>query len=156
MDTLIGQRLGQYEITGLLGKGGMATVYRARQLNIQREVAIKVIKPDLAETADFVQRFKREAETIATLSHLHIVKLFDYGQQDNSTYLVMELLTGGSLGDLIRKGSLTRSYTSHLLDQIASALDYAHRRRVVHRDLKPQNILLDEDGNAFLTDFSIA
>src|SRR4051812_7400145 len=134
----------------------MATVYRARQLNIQRDVALKVIKPDLAETSGFIQRFKREAETVATLSHPHILKLFDYGEQDGIVYLVMELLTGGSLGDLIRQGPLSMQEASRFLDHIAAALDYAHRRGVIHRDLKPQNVLLDEDRNAFLSDFGIA
>src|SRR5947207_3063912 len=106
MANLIGQRLGQYEIVSLLGKGGMATVYRARQLNIARDVAVKVIKPDLMEVSDFIKRFQREAETIATLSHPHILKLFDYGQSDDLVYLVMELLPAGSLADLLRKGPL--------------------------------------------------
>jgi serine/threonine protein kinase len=119
-------------------------------------VALKVIKPDLAETSGFIQRFKREAETVATLSHPHILKLFDYGEQDGIVYLVMELLTGGSLGDLIPQGPLSMQEASRFLDEIAAALDYAHRRGVIHRDLKPQNVLLDEDRNAFLSDFGIA
>jgi serine/threonine protein kinase len=106
MANLIGQKLGQYEITSLLGKGGMATVYRARQTSMDRDVAIKVIKPDLAETADFVTRFRREAKTIASLSHANILKVFDYGQHGDLVYLVMELLSGGSLAELIRKGPL--------------------------------------------------
>src|SRR5215471_12514457 len=104
MADLIGQRLGQYEIVGLLGKGGMATVYRARQLNIERDVAIKVIRSDLVDNPDFVRRFRREAETLASLNHRHILKLFDYGQHGDLAYLVMELLTGGSLADLIEQG----------------------------------------------------
>ena len=137
---LIGQRLGQYEIIGLLGRGGMATVYRAQQLNIKREVAVKVIKPGLANTPDFMQRFEREAQTIASLSHPHILKLFDYGKHADTIYLVMELLTGGSLDGVIRKnGALAFDVAAQMLDQIASALDYAHRRGIVHRDLKPQS-----------------
>src|SRR5512135_2625459 len=106
MANLIGQRLGQYEIVALLGKGGMAAVYRARQLTIKREVAVKVIKAELADGDQFIQRLEREAETIAALSHRHIVKLFDYGQQGETIYLVMELLTGGSLADRIKNGPL--------------------------------------------------
>ncbi len=155
MADLIGQRLGQYEIVALLGKGGMATVYRARQLNIERDVAIKVIRSDLVENPDFIRRFKREAETLASLNHRHILKLFDYGQQGDMAYLVMELLTGGSLADLIAQGKVAPQVASRLLDQIASALDYAHRRGLIHRDLKPHNVLLDEESNAVLTDFGI-
>ncbi len=155
MADLIGQHLGQYEIVALLGKGGMATVYRARQLNIEREVAIKVIRSDLVDNPDFIRRFKREAETLAALNHRHVLKLFDYGQQGDMAYLVMELLTGGSLADLIEQGRVAPPTASRLLEQIASALDYAHRRGLIHRDLKPHNVLLDEEGSAVLTDFGI-
>src|SRR5579859_1666756 len=113
MANLIGQRLGQYEITGVLGKGGMAIVYRARQSNIERDVAIKVIKPDMAETPDLIQRFEREAKTVASLAHPHILKLFDYGQHEDILYLVMELLSGGSLADLIHQRPLPAEQTLH-------------------------------------------
>ncbi len=157
MANLIGQRLGQYQITALLGRGGMATVYRARQTSIDRDVAVKVIKPDLIESEEFKVRFNREAKVIAALSHPHILKVFDYGQHGDVVYLVMELLSGGSLADLLRGGArLEPAEVARLLDQIASALDYAHRRGIVHRDLKPQNVLLDEERNALLTDFGIA
>src|SRR5258708_39666447 len=123
MSGLIGQQLGNYEIVSLLGRGGMATVYRARQLNIKREVAVKVIKPDLAESSDFTRRFEREAETIASLGHPHILKLFEYGQHGDIVFLVTELLRGGSLAELIRKGPLPLETVSLILDQISSALD---------------------------------
>ncbi|MFQ3535516.1 MAG: protein kinase [Aggregatilineales bacterium] len=157
MANLIGQTLGQYHVTVLLGKGGMAAVYRARQASVNRDVAIKVIKPDLVESEEFKVRFSREAQVIAALSHPHILKVFDYGQHGDVVYLVMELLNGGSLADLLRKGGrLPLTEVTRLLEQIGGALDYAHRRAIVHRDLKPQNVLLDEEGNAFLTDFGIA
>jgi serine/threonine-protein kinase len=156
MSNWIGQHIGQYEIKAILGEGGMAAVYRARQESIKRDVAIKIIKPNLVQMTDFVRRFEREAQTIASLSHAHIVKIFDFGQHENTVYLVMELLTGGSLTDEIYKGPLSITRVSRLLDQIGSALDHAHRRGVIHRDLKPQNVLLDSDGDAFLTDFGIA
>src|SRR5579859_6499172 len=156
MANLIGQRLGQYEILSLVGKGGMAMVYRARQASIERDVAIKVMKPDLADAEDFVRRFQREAKAIASLSHPFILKVFDYGQQGDLVYLVMELLRGGSLSDLIRQQSLSPDAASRILEQVASALDYAHERGIIHRDLKPHNVLLDEKGNAHLTDFGIA
>lgn len=157
MADLIGQRLGQYEIIASIGAGGMATVYRARQLNIRREVAIKVIKSDLAASADFIRRFEREAETIAGLSHPHILKLFEYGEQGGVLYLVMELLSGGSLSELItRERPLPLDKITRIIEQIASALDYAHQEGIIHRDLKPQNVLFDKAGNAFLSDFGIA
>jgi serine/threonine-protein kinase len=106
MADLIGQHLDKYEIIGLLGEGGMAAVYLARQTVIKRDVAIKVIKHGLVDKSGFVRRFEREAQTVAGLSHIHILKVFDYGQQGDLVYLVMELLTGGSLADLIRRGSL--------------------------------------------------
>src|SRR5260221_12668521 len=96
MADLTGQQLGQYEIVSLLGRGGMATVYRARQTSMDRDVAIKVIKPDLAEAADFVIRFQSEAKTIASLSHANILKVVDYGQHGDLVFLVMELLSGAA------------------------------------------------------------
>jgi len=157
MADLIGQRLGQYEIISLLGKGGMAKVYRARQVNVRRDVAIKVIESRLVETPEFVRRFEREAQTIANLNHPFILKLFDFGQHDDLLYLVMELQQGGSLNARIREqGPLSGEQTARYLDQISEALDYAHERGIIHRDLKPQNVLLDERGNAILTDFGIA
>src|SRR5258706_342612 len=105
---------------------------------------------------EFIRRFEREAETIATLDHPHILKLFDYGEQEDMLYLVMQLLRGGSLAERMSKQRLSVDEIIPIIDQIASALDYSHRKGVVHRDLKPQNVLFDEDGNAFLTDFGIA
>lgn len=158
MSDMVGRKLGQYQITGLIGKGGMAIVYRAHQESMGRDVALKVIKPDLAESAlgNFTLRFQREARLVASLSHSQILKVFDYGQEGGLIYLVMELLTGGSLADLIRQAPLSLSESSRLLNQLASALDHAHAKGIVHRDLKPQNILLDAGGNAVLTDFGIA
>jgi eukaryotic-like serine/threonine-protein kinase len=156
MADLIGTRIGNYEIIALLGKGGMAVVYRARQLNIRRDVAIKVIRTDLRESDDFAKRFEREAHTSAGLDHPHILKVFDYGQQNDMVYLVMELKAGGSLAELMKQGLLTEAQSLKYIDQVSSALDYAHRQGIVHRDLKPQNVLFDGDMNAILTDFGIA
>jgi serine/threonine-protein kinase len=157
MTGLVGKQLGQYHITDVLGSGGMATVYRARQLNVQRDVALKVIETRLAENPEFIERFEREARTIASLSHPYILKLFDFGSQDDLLYLVMELQEGGSLAKHLKThGKLGAEEVAGYLDQIAKALDHAHGRGIIHRDLKPQNVLLDQAGNAILTDFGIA
>lgn len=156
MANLIGKVLGNYEIIAELGAGGMATVYRARQSNVKRDVAVKVIESQLAQNPEFIKRFEREAQTIAALNHPHILKLFDFGKTDEILYLVMELQPGGSLADLMSKQTLPLERISAFLEQIGSALDYAHMRGLVHRDLKPHNVLLDEQGNAILTDFGIA
>lgn len=157
MDTLIGQRLGQYKIIAKIGAGGMATVYRARQASVDRDVALKVIRADLMEDENFLGRFQREARMIASLQHLHVLKVFDYGNEGSIAYLVMELLEGGSLNRLLRRsGALPLPLAIRMLDQISMALDYAHGRGIIHRDLKPDNVLLDQHQNAFLTDFGIA
>lgn len=156
MDALIGTKLGQYEILSRLGEGGMATVYRARQTTIQRDVAVKVIKTDFKDIEDFAKRFDREAQTSASLSHPHILKIFDYGRQGDLVYLVMELVARGSLDSVLRRGVLSTEDAIKYVAQVGSALDYAHSRGVIHRDLKPSNVLLDEQRNAILTDFGIA
>lgn len=168
---LIGQRMGQYEILSQLGEGGMAVVYRARQMSVHREVALKIISPSLAARGGFSRRFEKEAQIIASLSNPHIVKVFDYGvmhgfhwrltdaQIDPKTdlyYFVMEMLTGGSLSDRLEKGAIPLSQIARILEQMALALDYAHGRGTIHRDLKPPNVLFDDQGNAYLTDFGIA
>src|SRR4051812_17241811 len=128
MAELIGQLLGQYEIISLLGEGGMAAVYRAKQTSIKRDVAVKVIEAKLAGSNDFVRRFEREVQTIASLSHPHILKVFDYGQFGQRVYLVMELLGGGSLLSLIEKGPLPLDRVTAIMEQVGAALDYAHEQ----------------------------
>jgi serine/threonine-protein kinase len=154
---LVGQRLGKFEILAVLGKGGMATVYRARQTDLKREVAIKVMKASLAESEDFLVRFRREAELVARLEHPNIITIYDYGQEGETVYIAMRLLPGGSLSDRLRKhGALAPQETLRITKQIASALTLAHARGIIHRDLKPQNVLFDNADNAVLTDFGIA
>ncbi len=155
MANLNGRRLGQYELIEPIGEGGMATVYRARQTSVGRDVAVKIIHAGMANNPESVKRFEREAHTIASLSHPHILKLFDYGQNDDLLYLVMELMAGGSLSRLLHHGPASVELTTRLVNQVAQALDYAHRQGIVHRDLKPQNVLLDASQNAFLSDFGI-
>lgn len=153
--SLIGRRLGKYEIIELLGQGGMATVYKGYQPEIDRFVAVKVLPPHPGQDRQFIDRFRLEARTIAQLQHPHILPMHDYGSDANILYLVMAYVSGGSLKDRIERGPLPLQEAEHLLRQIASALDYAHRRGVIHRDIKPDNILLDDEGNALLADFGI-
>lgn len=159
LDNLSGQMLGQYELRELLGVGGMGAVYRAYQSSLKREVAVKVLPPSLAAQPGYAERFIREAETAAALEHPHIVPIVDYGTANGTSYIVMRLLTGGTLAERLaqrpdRLPSLGE--ISELLRQMASALDYAHSQGVIHRDLKLTNVMFDGQGNAYLVDFGIA
>jgi serine/threonine protein kinase len=146
-----------YEVLQELGRGGMATVYRARDRMLDREVAIKVLPFTLAFDESFVERFMREARTSARLEHPHIIPIHRVGQSGQVTYFVMKLLRGQSLSDrLLAHGPLGAEETRRVLTETASALGYAHRNGVVHRDIKPDNILLDEAGRSVVTDFGIA
>lgn len=151
-----GQMLGAYRIIGQVGQGGMATVYKAYQPSMDRNVAIKVLPGQLAESGEFVRRFQQEARTIARLEHPHILPVFDYGEDNGISYFVMRYLDAGTLKDKMEAGPLSLEEIDHLFTQLAEALGYAHDRGVVHRDLKPSNALVDSEGNVFLTDFGIA
>lgn len=155
-ENLVGKALGNYDIVEMLGKGGMATVYLGTQRSINRTVAVKVLPRSMMHDDTFMQRFRREAELIASLEHFHILPIFDYGELDGIPYIVMRYLDGGTLKDRIMEGPLPWDDIVRITGQIGSALDYAHKRSVVHRDIKPSNILLDADGNAYLADFGIA
>jgi serine/threonine protein kinase len=145
-----------YQITELLGQGGMATVYKGYREDIDRTVAVKVLPPHPGLDQQFIDRFKLEARTIARLQHPHILPLYDYGVEDDIIYLVMAYVSGGSLATLMDKGKIPLSEVERILREIAGALDYAHRQGVIHRDIKPDNVLLDNDGNVLLADFGIA
>ncbi len=151
----VGTTIGGYQILEEIGQGGMATVYRAHQLSMDRNVAIKVLPPQFLHTAS-LDRFKQEANIVSRLEHRAIVPVHDYGEYEGIPYIVMRCMEGGSVDDLLSKGPLTPEQTLRILDQIAPALDYAHREEVLHRDLKPSNILLDSNGDAYITDFGIA
>lgn len=146
-----------YELRQLIGRGGFGAVYRAYQPLLEREVAIKIILPEYANHPNFIRRFETEAQLIAQLEHIHIVPLYDYWREPDRAYLVMRWLRGGSLQESLAKGTLwSIGEIARLLDQIASALAAAHRHGIIHRDIKPPNILLDEENNAYLADFGIA
>ncbi len=152
-----GEQIGPYIVRERIGQGGMADVYRAYQPSVKREVALKII-PLLvgSEHEEFRRRFAQEAEMVAALEHPHILPVFDYGVTENLAYLAMRLLRGGTLRDLLIQGYIPLERAAQLFGQCARALGYAHRRGVIHRDLKPNNILLDNEGNAYLTDFGLA
>lgn len=159
MDTqdLSGKTLGQYQLEALLGAGGMGAVYRAHQINLNRAVAIKVLPSGLGANPDFALRFRREAQTVAALQHPHIIPIHDYGSEGNLTYIVMPLLTGGTLADRLKAGAhFSLPAVVDLLKKLASALDHAHYSGVIHRDLKPANIMFDAHNTPFLVDFGIA
>ncbi|MBL8164070.1 MAG: serine/threonine-protein kinase [Anaerolineae bacterium] len=162
-DTLNTTQFGQYSIREVIGSGGMGTVYLADQPGLRRKVAIKVLNTLTATDPTYGERFAREAQMAASLEHPHIVPIYDHGTtEDGISYVAMRLLTGGSLAqrlELLKKremGLPALSETSSLLRQMAGALDYAHSRGVIHRDIKPNNIMFDEQGNAYLVDFGIA
>jgi len=150
-----GAKLGPYEIVAPLGAGGMGEVYRAKDTRLDREVAIKVLPSHLSRSPEFKQRFEREAKAISQLTHPHICTLHDIGHHDGTDYLVMELLEGETLAQRVSKGALPIDQVLRHGIEIASALDAAHRKGVVHRDLKPGNIMLTKSG-AKLLDFGLA
>src|SRR2546425_1466216 len=147
----------KYEIGRPLGYGGMAAVLLAREIKLNRRVAIKVMSPSLMLSPGMIERFHREAVTVAALNHPNIVTIYTVEETDKVQYFVMKYVAGPSIEAVIRKdGPLPISVVKVWLTQVASALGYAHRRGVVHRDIKPANILLDDEGNAIVTDFGIA
>lgn len=153
---MIGTRLGIYEILDEIGKGGMATVFRAYQPTVGRYVAVKVIHRAIAADSTALERFQREARLIARLEHPHLLPVYDYDGAYDPPYIVMRYLEGGTLKEVLDNGQLPLGDINHIMRQIASALDYAHRQGVIHRDIKPSNIMIDPEGNAFLMDFGIA
>ena len=156
------ETLGEYQLSTFLGNGGSSQVYRAWQAKLSREVAIKLLLPDLTSDPRYLERFHREAKLVAGLQHLHIVSVFDYGIVDDIAFLVMPLLRGGTLVDRVLRRQVKSAPLIDLneiagfLVEISDALDYAHSRGVVHCDIKPANILFDERGAAYLADFGIA
>src|SRR6266852_4805672 len=148
-------RLGPYEIISPIGAGGMGEVYRAKDTRLDRIVAVKVLPEHLSSNPQLRERFEREARAISSLSHPHICALYDVGQQNGIDYLVMEYLEGETLAGRLKKGPLPTDQVLQYAVQITDALDTAHKHAVVHRDLKPGNIMLTKTG-AKLLDFGLA
>jgi serine/threonine protein kinase len=156
MEELTGKQLGPYQVVAPLGEGGMAAVYKAYQPGMERYVALKILPRHFANDPQFAARFDQEAKVLAKLQHPHILPVFDYGQAEGYTYLVMPFLQSGDLTDLLTNRSLPLAQIRRFISQIGDALDYAHSHGLIHRDVKPSNVLLDERGNCLLTDFGIA
>jgi ligand-binding sensor domain-containing protein/predicted Ser/Thr protein kinase len=151
-----GQMLGSYQITNQIGKGGMATVYKAYQASMDRYVALKVVAGQLTDDPNFMQRFRQEARLIARLEHPHILPVYDFGEADDIPYMVMRFLDAGTLTERLDAGQLALPDIDRIFSQLADALEYAHENGVIHRDIKPSNAMLDKRGDVFLTDFGIA
>ncbi|MEW5961000.1 MAG: serine/threonine-protein kinase, partial [Chloroflexota bacterium] len=158
---LLGQQLDEYRLEALEGQGGMARVYRGVDVRLNRRVAIKVIDTPFRTDSDYVMRFQREAQAIAQLEHPHIVRLYRYGEALGVLYIAMQHIEGKNLHSLIAKHRQERAFipaeeVSRIIRQVGQALDYAHSQGVIHRDVKPSNIMLNKEGTVFLTDFGLA
>ena len=152
---LLGSR---YEIIEKVGNGGMATVYRATDKVLKRDVAVKILRDEFTTDEEFIRRFEAEAQSAARLTNANIVSVYDVGVDGNLYYIVMELIQGKTLKEIIIKegGPLPWKWSINVAIQIASALEVAHRNNIIHRDIKPHNIIITEDGVAKVTDFGIA
>lgn len=156
MGFAIGETVGPYKINQYLGQGGMATIYRAQQLTLDRDVALKVIHPALKDDQSFLLRFKREASIVAKLNHSNIVPVYDFGEFEGVSYIVMRYIEGQTLKDILSDQKLGTKQILDILRPVADALAYAHSRGVLHRDVKPSNVLIDNEGNVYLADFGLA
>ncbi|MCT8139779.1 Stk1 family PASTA domain-containing Ser/Thr kinase [Anaerobacillus sp. CMMVII] len=155
---MIGKRIsGRYQILETIGGGGMANVYKAHDAILNRHVAVKVLRPQFSDDDEFIRRFRREAQAATSLSHPNVVSIYDVGEEADIYYIVMEYVAGLTLKQLIQqRGSLPIQETVNIIMQISSAIAHAHENHIVHRDIKPHNILISENGEAKVTDFGIA
>jgi len=156
MEDLTGKQLGPYQIVAPLGEGGMAAVFRAYQPGMERYVALKVLPRHFADDPEFSARFQREARILAQLQHPHILPVFDYGQVEGYSFIVMPFVPSGTLAESLQSRPLSLLRIRQVISQVGDALSYAHGRGLVHRDVKPSNVLIDESGNCLLTDFGLA
>ena len=154
----IGRVLGKrYRLLSALGTGASAHVYLAEDVSLQRHVAVKVLQPGLATDEAFLKRFRAEARSVASLNHPHVLRVFDWGDDADGPYLVLEYLGGGSLRDMLDQGTrLSHAQAAKLGTEVAQGLAYAHARGLVHRDIKPANLLFDEEGRVRVADFGVA
>ena len=150
-----GERFGRYEILGTLGAGGMGEVYRARDTDLDRDVAIKVLLEAVAEDPERIARFEREAKVLASLSHQNIAALHGIEEHEGQRFLVMELAEGETLAERLKRGSLPADEALEVGRQIANGLEAAHEKGIVHRDLKPANVMLSPVGRVKLLDFGL-
>ena len=156
MEDLTGKQLGVYRVVAPLGEGGMAAVFKAYQAGMDRYVALKILPRYFASDPQFVARFEQEAKVLARLLHPHILPVHDYGESDGYTYIAMPFVESGTLADLLDDQPLPLVHIRRIVTQVGDALDYAHSQGVIHRDVKPSNVLVDQRGNCLLTDFGIA
>ncbi|GJM68824.1 hypothetical protein HMSSN036_10400 [Paenibacillus macerans] len=155
---MIGHELGgRYQVVERVGGGGMALVYKAQDILLNRYVAIKVLRQQFVNDEEFIRRFRREAQSAASLSHPNIVSVYDVGQEDDVHYIVMEFVEGQNLNEIIKeRAPLQVEEAVRIASQIADALDHAHQNQIIHRDIKPHNILIGRNGWVKVTDFGIA
>src|SRR5574341_1994925 len=151
-----GSTFGPYRIIDALGKGGMASVYKAYEAALDRYVALKILPGEFLHDENFAERFRREAKVIARLEHPNIIPIHAFGIEKGTPWMAMRMIPGGALSGLRHEGRLPRARTVAILKGVADALDYAHGKGVIHRDVKPQNVLLDEGDRVYLADFGIA
>jgi eukaryotic-like serine/threonine-protein kinase len=156
LSVAVGTQLGSYEVTALLGKGGMGEVYRARDLKLKREVAIKILPEEFSLDAERISRFEREAEVLASLNHTNIAAIHDLQESNGFRFLVLELVEGETLADRIAKGALPVDEALGIAKQICEALEAAHEKGIIHRDLKPSNVKIQPDGRVKVLDFGLA
>src|SRR5499426_4767101 len=156
MALTLGTQLGSLEITALLGKGGMGEVYRARDMKLKRDVAVKILPDDFSRDADRVRRFQREAEVLASLNHSNIAAIYDLQEAKGSRFLVLELVEGETLAERIQRGAIPVEQVLHVSRHICEALEAAHEKGIVHRDLKPANVKITPDGKVKVLDFGLA